>query len=182
MALPSSPYNLNSRSCTLGLAILFIKLVTHHVELYFVFPALLTMNSASQIHNMPAHNKSRGQRGGKGHGQAGPSDQAAQQPAAYDGPPESPGRGRADSTRGEASARAVSQPRRDPALDPIPVGQAPVLVKNVDFGGQAYDIFSKVRECESHRVSFPFTAVVNAVTVCRKPCQKTFMSREDFAL
>ena len=91
---------------------------------------------------MPSHNKKRGQ------GQAGrnapPAPAPDPQPSTYDGPPESPGRGRAGSTTGasgRASSRARSQPRVDPARDPPP---APVLVRNVDFGGQAYDYNSTV--------------------------------------
>lgn len=95
---------------------------------------------------MPAHNKKRGQRGGRG-ATADPANPPAPQQASYDGPPESPGRGRSGSVGGgpsvRASSRGASQTRLvDPARDPPP---APVLVKNVDFGGQAYDLFSKVR-------------------------------------
>ena len=99
---------------------------------------------------MPANTKNRGQRGGRGPGQGGPSgQQAVQQPAAYDGPPESSGgagRGRGGSTSGGSVARASSQTRRDAARDAPDPGAAPVLVKNVDFGGQAYDLYSSVRE------------------------------------
>ena len=93
---------------------------------------------------MPAHNRKRG----KGHtgGGAPPAPAAQPQATTYDGPPESPSRGRAGapSTTGasaRASSRAGSQTRRDPARDPAP---APVLVRNVDFGGQAYDYYSTV--------------------------------------
>ena len=106
---------------------------------------------------MPAGNKRRGRGTG---GRNPPVTQGTQsQQAAYDGPPESPSRGRAGSTTGgpaRTSSRAGSQPRTtsqtraasqtrrvDPARDPPP---APVLLRNVDFGGQAYDLFSTVSE------------------------------------
>lgn len=91
---------------------------------------------------MPANKKHRGQpRGGANAPPAPPQ-------STYDGPGESPSRGRAPSTAGpsgRASTRGGSQTREarpsDPARDrPAP----PTLVKNVDFGGQAYDIFSTV--------------------------------------
>ena len=108
---------------------------------------------------MPSNTKqkSRGQR--RGGGNAGTSQPAQPQTPAFDGPPpESPSRGRAGSVTGtsvRASSRAGSRPptasgtrassqtrRVDPARDPPPA--APVLSRNVDFGGQAYDMFSTV--------------------------------------
>ena len=72
-------------------------------------------------------------------------------PAAYDGPGSNSGeaRGRSGSVAGTRSSsrpgsqvRGSSQTRQavDPARDPVPQ----VLLRNVDFGGAAYNIFSQV--------------------------------------
>ena len=107
---------------------------------------------------MPPNTKHKNRGQGRGGGNAGATQAAPPQPAAFDGPPpESPSRGRAGSVTGtsvRASSRAGGQPRTasrprapsqtrrvDPARDPPP---APVLSRNVDFGGQAYDLFSTV--------------------------------------
>lgn len=74
-------------------------------------------------------------------------------PAAYDGPGSNAGdaRGRSGSVAGtRASSRPGSQVRGasqtrqavDPARDPVPQ----VLLRNVDFGGAAYNIFSQVSQ------------------------------------
>lgn len=95
---------------------------------------------------MPAHNKHRGQPKA---GQSSAPPQANQPHQSFDGPDDSPSRGRSGSTagprassRGPSQTRASSQTRRvDPARDRP---AAPVLLRNVDFGGQAYDMFSSV--------------------------------------
>ena len=72
-------------------------------------------------------------------------------PAPYDGPGSTAGdaRGRSGSFAGTRSGsrpgsqvRGTSQTRRavDPARDPVPQ----VLLRNVDFGGAAYNMFSQV--------------------------------------
>lgn len=101
---------------------------------------------------MPAQTKHRGQRKA-GQSSAPPAADQVQQ--SFDGPDDSPGRGRAGSTvgprassRGPSQTRATSQTRRvDPARDRT---AAPLLLKNVDFGGQAYDMFSSVSGRCSH--------------------------------
>lgn len=73
------------------------------------------------------------------------------QPEPYDGPGSNAGeaRGRSgsvaatrSSSRPGSQVRSASQTgqRVDPARDPVP----PVLLRNVDFGGGAYNIFSQV--------------------------------------
>lgn len=99
---------------------------------------------------MPSHQKHRGQpKGGKS--SAPPVDEQPSQ--AYDGPNDSPSRGRARSSagarppsRGQSQTRTSSQNRKvDPARDPArDRPAAPVLSRNVDFGGQAYSMFSSV--------------------------------------
>lgn len=85
----------------------------------------------------------QGPRRGRGGSTAGP--------AAYDGPGSNAGdaRGRAGSVSGTRSSsrpgsqvRGSSQTRQavDPARDPVPQ----VLLRNVDFGGAAYNIFNQV--------------------------------------
>lgn len=109
---------------------------------------------------MPTNTKHRGQARTGNNAPAG-SAEATQPSAKYDGPNESPSRGRAPSTTGasvRASSRAGSQTRTasqtrrvDPARNPPP---APVLSRNVDFGGQAYDILSSV-SCNLVRTANP---------------------------
>ena len=84
--------------------------------------------------------------------QAGPSaGRSGTQHESYDGPGSNAGesRGRPASNAGTRSSsrpgsqvRGSSQTRRnvDPARDPV----QPVLSKNVDFGGGAYNIFDQV--------------------------------------
>lgn len=81
---------------------------------------------------------------------AGPT---SNQPEPYDGPGSNAGevRGRSASVAGTRSSsrpgsqvRAGSQTRQavDPARDPVPQ----VLLRNVDFGGAAYNIFDQVSQ------------------------------------
>lgn len=88
---------------------------------------------------MPSQTKNRGQRKA---GQSSAPPQGDKVQRSFDGPDDSPGRSRAPSSRGPSQTRATSQSRRiDPARDRP---AAPVLLRNVDFGGQAYDMFSSV--------------------------------------
>lgn len=95
---------------------------------------------------MPSQTKNRG-KPKAGQPSAPPRTDAPQQ--SFDGPDDSPGRGRGGaaagppaSSRGNSQTRATSQTRRvDPARDRP---AAPMLLRNVDFGGQAYDLFSSV--------------------------------------
>lgn len=86
----------------------------------------------------------------QGESAAGP---AGAQPEPYDGPGSNAGesRGRPGSVAGTRSSsrpgsqvRGVSQNRQavDPARDPAPQ----VLLRNVDFGGGAYNIFNQVSQ------------------------------------
>lgn len=108
-------------------------------------------------------------RQGRHRNQAGPTaDPAGAQPEPYDGPGSNAGeaRGRSGSVAGPRSSsrpgsqvRAGSQTRQavDPARDPVPQ----TLLRNVDFGGNAYNIFSQVSQaqnlpvCHSLHVTLP---------------------------
>ena len=90
---------------------------------------------------------------------AGPS---GTQPEPYDGPGSNAGesRGRAGSVAGTRSSsrpgsqvRGSSQTRQavDPARDPAPQ----VLLRNVDFGGAAYNMFSQVSLKSAHVARSP---------------------------
>lgn len=109
---------------------------------------------------MPGANKKRdaaardARRGNPGGPSAGPT---TAQPEPYDGPGSNAGdaRGRSGSVTGARSSsrpgsqiRGTSQTRRavDPARDPVPQ----VLLRNVDFGGAAYNMFSQVSPSLPH--------------------------------
>lgn len=120
----------------------------------------------------------QGPRRGRGGSTADPAGPAG--PAAYDGPGSNAGeaRGRSGSVAGTRSSsrpgsqvRGSSQARQavDPARDPVPQ----VLLRNVDFGGAAYNIFSQVSSkfaslprSLSHSALLIHISLCDCVSVC----------------
>lgn len=111
-----------------------------------------------------AANKRRDAERMAGNGQAGSS----QGPAAYDGPNDPPGRGRAGSNAGSnrsasrgPGSRSASQ-NREAQMQTARALQRPAteeirpLLKNVDLGGNAYSVFGQV----SHSREVFITSVV----------------------
>lgn len=103
-----------------------------------------------------AQNKRRDAERMAGNGQAGSS----QGPAAYDGPNDPPARGRAGSNAGSdrfASRRPGSRSgsqNREAQMQTArslqrPAQEVTQILKNVDFGGNAYNIFTQV----SHNIA-----------------------------
>ena len=130
---------------------------------------------------MGAHNKNHGQ-GGAGRNVAAPKVAQPTQ-STYDGPNESPSRGRAASTTGGSvrpssrpgsQTRTASRTRQDPAQAPPVAGVAPVLVRNVDFGGQAYDLYSTVSHNSSRGT------VEHPMPTCITTLRSFFTSTRDF--
>ena len=104
---------------------------------------------------------------------AGPS---GAQPEPYDGPGSNAGeaRGRPGSIAGTRSSsrpgsqvRGPSQTRQavDPARDPVP----PVLLRNVDFGGAAYNLFNQVSFKIAYSLGFlcdPLLSIHTYMCIC----------------
>lgn len=126
---------------------------------------------------------------------AGPAEA---QPEPYDGPGSNAGeaRGRSGSVAGTRSSsrpgsqvRGASQTRQavDPAPDPAPQ----VLLRNVDFGGAAYNMFSQVSPRFACLSQFPchsalpihisLCVCVLRFSSCPACCQKTFGENECLA-
>lgn len=119
-------------------------------------------------------------------------------PAPFDGPGSNAGeaRGRSGSVAGTRTSsrpgsqvRGSSQTRQavDPARDPVPQ----VLLRNVDFGGAAYNIYSQVSQYLSFRhdvrvtlhflFTFPYVFVVLVCsTICVLRLSSLCMLSEDF--
>ena len=102
-------------------------------------------------------------RGGPRHNQAGSNAEPSRaQPERYDGPGSNSGEARdrsasvagtRTSSRPGSQVRSTSRNRQgvDPARDPVPQ----VLLRNVDFGGAAYNIFSQVSPRFAYLPHFP---------------------------